>query len=494
MNKKLILIAITALIIFPLSHAAAEVKPCGNCALERLVMPSANPVLNEAMDYDYSIFEMIRPDLAPKAIKNLSYDELMKVENVLAGGAHLAGGEVVATYEAGGKTIEIKYSDLEKFLLSLPHVQQNTESVKLISQKDKYAYLVNIIKTNLLYEEGIRIKDKILNGVIHDEAEYNRSNIFAQSINELMASIAEEYYKNSSSDNAPPSIDFRAIAFNTVSKQIDLKVETDNVLILKNIDNIALYTGETSLTLCTIKDDKVTVAEVKSKLSQYLNGSVSYKLFSDEEFLKFIIYEIIFEPAYVKHLVKSNVQFSFKPFGEYYVYAVAEAFLNHFLKNVSITPQECELYFKDNQDKFTIKESVLINYYIFSEGQKSFFEKAVKGALDPLKLSAAIKEGSIECSINENERFYKGQMANELQNYLFSIKPGSYSRIIDINTSGAIKYILFYVKSLDSEKPSTYSEIEKFVYRQALADKKAQEAVKLFDELFKKYKVKINLK
>ena len=92
MNKKLILIAITALIIFPLSHAAAEVKPCGNCALERLVMPSANPVLNEAMDYDYSIFEMIRPDLAPKAIKNLSYDELMKVENVLAGGAHLAGG------------------------------------------------------------------------------------------------------------------------------------------------------------------------------------------------------------------------------------------------------------------------------------------------------------------------------------------------------------------------------------------------------------------
>ncbi|HOT77928.1 MAG TPA: peptidylprolyl isomerase, partial [Candidatus Wallbacteria bacterium] len=269
---------------------------------------------------------------------------------------------------------------------------------------------------------------------------------------------------------------------------------TDNVLILKNIDNIALYTGETSLTLCTIKDDKVTVAEVKNKLSQYLNGSVSYKLFSDEEFLKFIIYEIIFEPAYVKHLIKRNVQFSFKPFGEYYVYAVAETFLNHFLKNVSITSQECERYYKDNQDKLTIKESVLLNYYIFSDGQKSFFEKAVNGSLDPLKLSAAVKEGSIECSVNENERFYKGQLANELQNYLLSLKPGSYSRIIELNTSGVIKYILFYVKSLDSEKPSTYSEIEKFVYRQALADKKAREAVKLFDELFKKYKVKINLK
>jgi len=493
MNKKLILLSIAALIIIPFSYAAAGAQPCGNCALERLVMPSANPILNETMDYDYSIFEMVRPELAPKALKDLSYDEVMKVESALAGGAQLAPEEVVAVYESGGKTIEIKYSDLEKFLLSLPQVQQNTESVKLISQKEKYGYLVNIIKTNLLYEEGIKLKDKILNGVIHDEAEYNRSNIFAKSINELMTSIADEYYKNSNSAMAP-AVDFREIAFNTVSKQIDLKVETDNVLILKNIDNIALYTGETSLTLCTIKDDKVTVADVKSKLSQYLNGSVSYKLFSNEEFLKFIIYEIIFEPAYVKHLVKSNVQFSFKPFGEYYVYAVAEAFLNHFLKNVSITPQECELYFKDNQDKFTIKESVLINYYIFSEGQKSFFEKAVKGALDPLKLSAAIKEGSIECSINENERFYKGQMANELQNYLFSIKPGSYSRIIDINTSGAIKYILFYVKSLDSEKPSTYSEIEKFVYRQALADKKAQEAVKLFDELFKKYKVKINLK
>ncbi len=497
MNFKVITLTMSAAAVLLTSgFLFAEVKPCNNCALERLVSPAENPILSEPIDYDFSQFEMIHSELVPKALKGLSQSEMLGVENgaAAAEGAEYSSADVVASYEINGKVNEIKYADLEKMLLSLPQAQQNLESVKYMPQKEKYAHLVNIIKTNLLFEEGLALKDKTGAVQLQDEGEYNRSNIFNNAVNELLTGITNEYYSSApASDSKTP--DFREIALNKAARQINLRLETDNVMLLKNIDNIALYTGETSLVLCTLKDDKVTLADIKKSMSAYFNGGVSYASFADEDFIKFMLYEIIFEHAFVKFLIKSDVKRNFKPYNEYYVYTLAEGFLNYHTQKIDLTPQECEDYFNKNPGNFMVKENIEVNYYIFNEPQRAFFEQAVKNKYAPVKLLAEIKSGSVECEIFENEKFYKGQLMNETQNYLFSLDAQSYSKIIKIKASAENpeKLLLFYVISKSGEKQAVYKDIEKLVYRRALADKKARASIELFDGLFKKYKVKINL-
>jgi hypothetical protein len=497
MNFKVIILMMSAAaVLLSSGFLFADVKPCNNCALERLVSPAQNPILSEPIDYDFSIFEMIHSDLVPRALKGFSQPEMLGVENgASAGETEYSSSEVIASYEINGKVNEIKYADLEKMLLSLPQAQQNLESVKYMPQKEKYSHLVNIVKTNLLFEEGLALKDKTGSVQLQDENEYNRNNIFMNAVNELLTGITNEYYSSApAADSKTP--DFREIALNRAARQIDLRLETDNVMLLKNIDNIALYTGETSFVLCTFKDDKVTLADIKKNMSVYFNGGVSYASFADEDFIKFMLYEIIFEHAYVKFLIKSDVKHSFRPYNEYYVYTLAEGFLNDHIRKIDLTPRECEDYFNKNPGNFVIKENIEVNYYVFKEPQRAFFEEAVKKGYKPAELSAKIKSGSVECEIFENEKFYKGQLMNETQNYLFSLDAQSYSKIIKIKTSGesgSEKLLLFYVVSKSGEKQAAYKDIEKMVYRRALADKKARASIELFDGLFKKYKVKINL-
>ena len=493
--KIIILIMSAAAVLLSSGFLFADIKPCNNCALERLVSPAENPILSEPIDYDFSHFEMIHSELVPKALKGLSQSEMLGVENGAAsGGTEYSAADVIASYEINGRVNEIKYADLEKMLLSLPQAQQNLESVKYMPQKEKYAHLVNIIKTNVLFEEGLALKDKTGSVQLQDEDEYNRGNIFNNAVNDLLTGITNEYYSSApAADSVTP--DFREIALNRAARQINLRLETDNVMLLKNIDNIALYTGETSFVLCTLKDDKVTLADIKKNMSAYFNGGVSYASFADEDFIKFMLYEIIFEHAYVKFLLKSNIKREFRPYNEYYVYTLAEGFLNDHIKKIDLTPQECENYYSKNPGNFIIKENAEVNYFIFKEPQRAFFEQAVKNKYAPAKLLAEIKSGSIECEVFENEKFYKGQLMNETQNYLFSLGAQSYSKIIKIKTSteNPEKLLLFYVISKSGEKQAAYKDIEKLVYRRALADKKARASIELFDGLFKKYKVKINL-
>jgi len=496
MNIRILVLTIIAIIIFPLNFSAAEVKPCNNCALERLVAPASDPILSEPIDYEFSIFEMIHPTLSPKTLKGLSQDEMLAIDTGAAGsGFKYAPGDAAASYEAAGKINEIKYADLDKMILSMPMMQNNTEAVALMPVKEKYGHLLNIIKTNLLFEEGMALGGQTGSVTLQSEDEYNRSHLFTSAVNELLGSVSAEYYRAHPEDKSYAP-DFRELALNSVAGEMGLKLETENVLLLKNVDNIVLYTGETSLVMCTIKDDKVTLAEVKNKLSQYLNGGVSYKLFSDAEFIKFMLYEVIFENAYVKHLVKTGAKFDFKPYNEYCVYTVAEGALNNFLDGVTITPQECEKYYNDNPQRFMVKENVEVNYYIFSRSVKNSFEEIIKTGADTAKFQAELKSRGVECETVENERFYAGQLMPEIQKYLFALTPGTYSKIFDIGSAdgGAGKCVVFYIKTRSAERKAEMKEIEKLLYRQALADKKSRGAAKMFDELFKKYKVKINLK
>lgn len=497
MNIRILFLTIIATVIFPLNFSAAEVKPCNNCALERLVAPVANPILSEPIDYEFSIFEMIHPSLSPKTLKGLSQNEMLAIENGAAEtGPKYSPEDVAASYESGGKLNEIKFADLYKMILSMPMMQGNTEAVSLMPSKEKYDHLVNVIKTNLLFEEGMAlIKEQTGAVVLQSEDEYTRNNLFMSAVNQLLGSVSDEYYRSHPVSNLPVP-DFREIALNRVAGEMGLKLETENVLLLKNVDNIVLYTGETSLVLCTLKDDKITLAEVKNKLSQYLNGGVSYKLFSDAEFVKFILYEIIFENAYVKHLIKTGAKFDFKPYNEYCVYTVAEWYLNNFLKGVTVTPQECEKYYNDNQQYFMVKENIEVIYFIFSKAVKSSFEEIIKTVADPAKVQAELKSRNVDCEIVESERFYAGQLMPEIQKYLFAMAPGAYSKIFEISSADGAggKCAVFYMKSRSAERKAEMKEIEKLLYRQALADKKSRGAVKMFDELFKKYKVKINLK
>ena len=497
MNLKVTFLAMSAAaILLSAGLSFADIKPCNNCALERLVSPAENPILTEPIDYDFSHFEMIHSDLVPKALKGLSHSEMLGVENsASAGETEYSSADVIASYEINGKINEIKYADLEKMLLSLPQAQQNLESVKYMPQKEKYSHLVNIIKTNLLFEEGLALKDKTGSVLLLDESEYNRNNIFNDAVNELLTAIANEYHASApTADSKTP--DFREIALNRVAQQMEMRLETDNVMLFKNIDNIALYTGETSLVLCTLKDDKVTLADIKKSMSAYFNGGVFYASFADEDFIKFMLYEIIFEHAYVKFLVKSGVKYNFKPYNEYYVYTLAESFLSDHISKIDLSPKECEDYFNKNPGNFIIKENIEVNYYLFKEPQRAFFEQAVKKGYTPAELSVRIESGSVECEVYENEKFYKGQLMNETQNYLFSLGAQTYSKIIKVKAADEDepeKLLLFYVLSKSGEKQAVYKDIEKLVYRRALADKKARAAIALFDELFKKYKVKINL-
>lgn len=495
MNKRVLILTMIAIVLFPFTFSLAEVRPCNNCALERLVSPVGHAILSEPIDYDFSIFEMIHPSLAPRTLKGVSQQEMLALETEAADeGKKYGPQDVAASYEANGRVNEIKFADVDKMLLSMPMMQNSTEAVAVMPLKEKYSHLVNIIKTNLLFEEGMALKGQTGAVELQSEDEYNRYHLFMSAVNELLGAVSAEYYKTHPAGKGPAP-DFRELALEKVAGEMGLRLETENVLLLKNVDNIVLYTGETSLVLCTLKDDRVTVADVKGKLAQYLNGSVSYGLLSDAEFVKFILFEVLFESAYVKHLLKTGVKFDFKPYNEYCVYTVAESVLNGYLNGITVTPQECEKYYNDHPDYFTVKESVTLNYYIFSGENRAAVEKILKNNAAGADFAAGLKSAGAQFEAVENQKIYSGQLMPGIQKYLFSLAPGCYSKIFELGPEGpnAGKCVLFHVKSKEAERKAGVKEVERLLYRQALADKKARASAEFFDGLFKKYKVKINL-
>ncbi len=487
----IVLLPVLICVIFPVLSYAIEVRPCNNCALMRLVVPAQDPILSEPIDYDFSLFEKIYPMHAPKILNGLSHDNMFAIENA-ASFVHenqYSPDDVAAVYENSGRKNEIKYSDLEKMLMSLPQVKNDAALVKRMSLKEKYGYLVNIVKTNLLFEEGLAlINAGALN--VQSEEEYNRQNIFMSALNEAYLKISDEFNKKNPGA-APP--DLKMAVVKKESERMELGLDTAGVLLLKTAGDLAACTIENTLLLCSFKGGKIVFGDIKKSMAPFFNGPSPYASYNDEDFINFMFYEIIFEHAYVKFLLNNNIKFEFMPYPEYRFYAISEGFLNDFIGKITIAPAECEQYFKNNQSEFTVKENIEVNYYVFGEPQKAFFEEASIKKYDAVKLSSEIKNKALKCEMFENEKIYSGQLMNETQKYLFSLKPGNYSSIMPIvsEPAGESEYIVFYVKSAAEEVPAQYKNIEKLIYRRALAEKKMAASLKLFDELFKKYNVKI---
>ena len=489
-----ILIFLSVFLISTLKHSlASEIKPCNNCALIRLVNPFSNPILNEKSDYDHSMFEMIYPSFAPKQLKGLSPAQYADLESKISFINEPADEDIIASYDSNEKKRNIKYADLQRMILSLAYVQNNTEAVKLMTKEQKLKYLHDILKTNLLFEEGsadLELK-KRLN--IPDEEDYNRFKLAEAAFNETVNSLTAEYRQNESSVKET-NINFNEIAVKKISRDIELSLETSNILLLKKIDVLDQYTGETSLKLCTLKNDSVSLNDVKKKLSPRFNGGVPYKKFKDEEFIAFIFYESLFEAAYSKYLLRLNKKYDFQPYSDFLCYTISEALLTQKNNEVKISEKECEEYFQKNEEKFRSKEKIIISYIVFDNNSLLQIKKSILKAADFKELLNDLKSKKISFEFYESEGFYKGQLSSSIENFLYGLKAGGFSAIAELGDNGSKKYAIFSKNEIIPAKKINYKDIYPLLYRQTLADKKARTVEIYFSELFKKYNVTIFLK
>lgn len=493
MNKKTFMIVLTVFVLLYLKYCFAnEIKPCSNCTLERLITQFGHPILYEPIDYNFELFEKIYPEYAQKYIKNFSQTQMLELDSqilkLVINASSSNENDIAASYKVNNKEYVITYLDIDKMLSK----RYNTiDNVSLFPIKEKYEILLNIIKTNLLYFEGIL--EKKSNVKILNEDEYTKSEIFKLAIQNKINEISDRYFKENKSISNEQIPDFYLLACDEILSNIKYRLETESVLLIKTIKDFNQYTGETNIILCKYDNDKViTLKDIKPFLETYLTKNMYFDNLNDELFIK-LVFDKIFELMYGTILLNEKEKFKIIPYEEYKVSTIAQNVLDNFLSTINVSKEECENYYKENQNEFLFKEKIIFECFKFKLEDKNKIEKVLSNINNLDNFLNNLKNLNIKFE-NFEDYFYFGQAMSNIQKYLFMLNENQFSNIFEVTDDNKKLCILFYIKSKEKSKIASFDEVEKIVFKRTLAHKKQKLLNNYFEQLFKKYEVKINFK
>ena len=476
---------------------ASDFKPCTSCALQRLVSPGVKELaynnydsMESALAIDYAILEKVVPSSNPKTLKEFSPDEQAALTFFFARETFFRPDEIVASYEAKGRKVSITYSDLEKSICEQPYYKDNTSSIAFATTSQKLNYLNNIIKTNLLYEEGMADLKKYEKLILAKD-DYYKTNIYqtaySKSLEEMIAGASK-------SSNNPGAIDVESAARGKMMSEIGFEVQTDSVSLLKKIKSFKKYEGDLQTKLAIFKNGAFTTGDLKKYMDKNPSMWDFFIGVPDAYFVDGIVYNLMLPDAYSSYVMAENkINIKSGEYDEYVVYTLSSLVLNDLNASVKLSEKECEQYFRKNPENFKTREGIILSYFIFKKEESVFFKKiAAEKFKSSTEIFKKILSQNIVCENVDAKKFYRGQLDALYENYLFGINKGSFSKIIPLSGAND-KFALFYVSEKIPESVLDFKKVYPIIHRQLLAEKQALEVENYFKRLYEKHGVKIYL-
>ncbi len=490
--------AILALLFISASYAA-DIKPCTSCALQRLVAPAVRDLgydnydsMESALVIDYATLEKVVPSSNPKTLTGFSPEEQAALTFFFARETVFRPDEVVASYETGGRKVSITYSDLERSISEQPFYKDNTSSIVLVAKPQKLNYLNNIIKTNLLYEEGMADLKKYEKFIMSVD-DYHKTSVYKAAYSKILDGIIAGVSQNPSVQAAP--IDIESAARGKMIGEIGFSVKTESVVLLKKIKTFKKYDGDLQTKLAVFKNGAFTIGDLKKYADKDTSMWDFFTGVPDAFFIDNLVNNLMLPDSYYRYLVAENkIDIKNHDYDEYVVYTLSSLVLNELNAGVKVSEKECEQYLKKNPEAFKAREGIILSYFIFKKGEAEFFKKL---AAESFKSSTAIFEKilskNIVCENSDGKKFYRGQLDAGIEDYLYGLKKGDFSKIIPLSGAGD-KFALFYVSEKIPAAALDFKKLYPIIHRQLLAEKQALEIENYFKGLYEKHGVKIYIK
>jgi len=483
--------------------AAADFVPCRSCALQRLISDSSEPSYdnNDSMKpeqyIDYSVLESIIPSSCPKGLKGLEPEDTFDLlKRSIEETASIPGDSAVASYKVNGAAVVITRLDLEKMMLEMPAYQGNADSVLMAQPEEKLRCLHNIVKTNLLVEEGLSKPELVKK--IASEKDYYKSVLYEKALAEALKKYKGNFFPESASQLVNDYETDRMVK-NSAIDEIGLVIDTQNVMLVKQLGAVSSSGFDRQKILARYKGGTITFGDIFNSLLRYCevnNGWDALRSSNTPVFLTNMTYDIIFPEAYSSFLLQSRPLTAQQDkddrivaYEEYRTYHLAQMVLNLVQDAVSVSKEECADYFNAKSDEINVREKITITYMLFSTQEVSFFEKASKKSLD--ELTEQIVGNDIASEIYTNEFFYRGHLPVEIENYLFGLEVGKFSKVLSLSSG---KHIIFYVQQKRPASKPEFLKVYPIINIRLLEEKKKKTVEKYFEGLYKKYDVSIKLK
>ncbi len=467
---------------------------CNSCSIKRLVNANQSGIMmfensgDETPDtaVDYNVLEKINPASAPKVLTGFSEAELSEMANVLRSDFNnLTAETVIASYKNHSGEVAIKYNELEKIIMQSINVY-DSQIVKLMPKNEKLDHLEGIIKLNLLVNEGELNFDKYKSLLINFD-DYLFEKVYGHYIDEKAEQVK--------TDNTA-AIDYALLAKESIKKDIDFRLQTQTVMLLKESYDMTLYTGEITLKLADCNYGSILLKDVFDYLKKNNDAWKKIIRMNDSAFVEFFTDEFIFKKAVTGYLQSEKLFDGYvkkydliNKYNEYYAYKMAELVLEDFYGEIKITTAECEIYYKNNINKFTSVEGVIIDYFIFDSNKFDYFEKLRNISFQSKEeLYRKLLGDDINFDLYSDMRYYKGQLSQELENLIWGLNENAFSKILKVKED---KNVIFFVsKKLKSEEVS-FKECYPILYRMVTANKKSESLKKYYNKLYEKYHVKV---
>lgn len=445
---------------------------------------------------DYSVLESIKPSASPKGLKGFTPEEIFDILKKSVEQYSLKPQTVVASYKAGTRSVEITRADLDRMMSELSVYKNNTDSILFAAREERLRCLENIVKTNLLVEEGLSMPALLKQ--LASERDYYKGNFYQEAIAAALKDYREKYFAGSGRQ-VVSDYEMDRLLKDHLSVQIDLKIETQSVLFIKQFNDIQASAEDRDKIVASFKGGVVRYGDIVDSLVRYSSVAVRWNIFKSSDvdnFMANLKYDIIFPEAYSSYLLalsKAEKNFkskenNFQTYDEYRTYHLAQLVLERIRNNVELDKRECEDYFNANVDKFTIREGIRLSYVIFQTEEVHFFENATNMSMDDV--IELIVGNDIASEIYTNEFFYKGHLPAEIENYLFGLDVRKFSKILPLQSG---RFVIFLVEEKTPPRRPEFMSVYPVVHRMLIEEKKRKAVERYFADLYKKYEVNIKI-